>query len=187
MHIGTGLFEGKVISEPEDCSGRSCRALTIKEEIFTVIGSRVFEAKVLDINDINGMYGIEAMSRGAVIARFVNPEKAETKATEENLKIVGIDPKTLTFRQTIGKFLNSPTVEEVSKEQYDVIFFEVKSKDDFDFVNEVFQKQKNDGVTVIIYANLIGFELPEIEGGEIVETREFEDRKVAMVIKKALK
>lgn len=184
MHIGTGIFEGKVLAEPKDQNDISCRALTIKEEIFTVIGTRIIEAKVLDINDVSGMYGIEAMSRGAVISRFVNPEKNEIKLTEENLKIVGIDPKTLTFSQTLKDFINSPKVPVIADEKYDIIFFEIKSKDDFDFVNQVFEKQKPNGVTIFTYANLIGFELPEIEGGEIVETREFEDRKVAMVIKK---
>ncbi len=184
MHIGTGIFEGKVLSEPVNCTDRSCRTLTIKEEIFTVIGTRILEAKVLDVNDSNGMYGIESMSRGAVISRFVNPEKNEIKATENNLKIVGVDPKTLTYTQTINEFISNTLINELLEEKYDVIFFEVKAKDDFSVVSEVFSKQKPSGITVLIYPNLIGFELPKVKGGEVIETREFEDRKVAIFLKK---
>jgi 16S rRNA G966 N2-methylase RsmD len=186
MHIGTGQFEGKILSEAEDCKGISCRALTIKEEIFTIIGSRVLDGKILDINDSNGMYGIEAISRGAAIARFVNPEKNEIKATKSNLKIVGLDPATLTYRQPIKDYIEEPTLGEIVNEKYDVIFFEVKASGEFEMVNKVFERQKNSGVTVVIFPNLVGFILPEIEGGEIVETREFEDRKVAIILKTAI-
>jgi len=186
MHIGTGQFEGKVLVDPKECKGVSCRALTIKEEIFTVIGSRVLEATVLDINDTNGMYGVEAISRGATIARFVNPEKTEIKATKENLKIVGLDPATLTYQQSIKEYIEEPTLGEIASEKYDLIFFEVKGSDEFEMVNEVFARQKNSGVTIIIFPNLVGFNLPKIKGGEIVETREFEDRKVAIILKTAL-
>lgn len=180
MHIGTGQFEGKVLVEAKDCNGVSCRALTIKEEIFTVIGSRINEAKVLDINDSNGLYGIEAISRGAESAYFINPEKNEIKATKENLKMIGLDPNLLIYKESIKNYLNEPVV----GEKFKVIFFEVKGSEEFPLVNEVFDLQKKNGITVIIFPNLVGFNLPEIKKGEIIETREFEDRKVAIILRK---
>lgn len=185
MHIGAGQFEGKVLVDPSDCTQVSSRALTIKEEIFSIIGSRVFEAKVLDINDMNGMYGIEAISRGAVTAYFVNPEKAEVKATKDNLKIIGLDPSEFVYKQDIKEFLGEPLLESSVAEKYNLIFFEVKASNEFELVDKVIEQQKKSGITIMIFPNLVGFNLPKIEDGEVIETREFEDRKVAVILKTA--
>jgi 16S rRNA G966 N2-methylase RsmD len=184
MHIGTGIYEGKEIKDPEFNGSLSARALTIKEEIFAIIGVRVAEATVLDINDISGMYGVEALSRGAAVCLFVSPEKQEADLTAENLRIIGVDPEGLVINDKISGFLKSPTIGQYLTEKYDVIFFEIKEAGELNSIKTVLEKQKPSGVTIIIYPNNSQYVLPkDTDGCEVVETREFDDKKVAILLK----
>lgn len=184
MHIGTGIYEGKEIRDPEFAGPLSARALTIKEEVFTIIGVRVAEAAVLDINDKNGMYGVEALSRGAAVCLFVHPGENEAALIAENLRIIGIDPEGLVINDKIEGFLESPTIGQFLTEKYDVIFFEITVKDELLSIKRVLEKQKPSGVTVVIYPNNTEYDFPKnLEGFRVVETREFDDRKVAVILK----
>lgn len=187
MHIGTGIYEGKEIKDPPGCGPLSCRALTIKEEVFTIIGTRVNEATVLDLNDSNGMYGIEALSRGASCCRFVNPNEKEVELIKVNVKTIGLDPTDLVLKDGPKEFLENPTIGECAEEKYDVMFFEMKAKDDFGILTNVLEKQKPSGVTVLIYPNSNIFKMPEnIKGFQVAETREFDDKKVVIILKTGL-
>jgi len=184
LHIAFGIYEGKEINDPLKGGVFSPRALTIKEEIFTIIDTRVREATVLDINDLNGIYGIEALSRGAAVCRFVNPNINEINLINENLRIIGLDPRSLVVNDSYSQFLKSPIVGEYLSEKYDVIFFQPKFPDDFKDIKLLLSKQKPSGVTVITYPHNKKFKLPEdIDGLQVVEAREFDDRKVAVLLK----
>lgn len=184
MHIGFGIFEGKEICSPDGCGPISTRTLTIKEEIFSIIDTRVNEAHVLDVNDENGIYGIESLSRGAICCRFVNSKKEESEIIKSNLKSVGVDPKGLVFNDNIKEFLKNPTLGECVIETYDVIFFELKGSDDLDSMKNVIGKQKPSGVTVVIRPLNDNFAIKDkIDGAKIVDTREFEDKKVEIILK----
>lgn len=184
MHVGFGIYEGKEICSPKGCGPLSTRALTIKEEIFSIIDTRVNEAHVLDINDSNGIYGIESLSRGAICCRFVTCRKEEAEVIRKNLKAIGVDPKGLVFEDTIREFLENPTLGECVIETYDVIFFELKGSDDLSLINAVLSKQKPSGVTAIIRPNNDTFKIPKkFDGSQIMDTREFEDKKVEIILK----
>lgn len=181
MHIGTGIFEGKEI---KDIDGNiSTRALTIKEELFAIIGSRVLEGAVLDLNDTNGMYGIDALSRGAAYCRFVNNEQSEVDLIRENLKIVGLEPDDHATKSKVSEFLANPPESVWGTERYDVIFLEEKSEDDIKALPELAEKMKTSGILVVIYPFSQNFEIPKIKGVKISETREFEDKKAAIILK----
>lgn len=184
MHIAIGIYEGKEINDAPKGGIFSPRALTIKEEIFTIIDTRVREATVLDVHDSNGIYGIEALSRGATVCRFVNPDENEAKLVSENLRVIGLDPKGMVVNDACEEFLKSPTVGEYLTEKYDVIFCQPKEPADFKNVKTLLAKQKPSGVTVVIYPHNKAFKFPEdIDGFQVVETREFDDKKVAVLLK----
>jgi 16S rRNA (guanine966-N2)-methyltransferase len=56
-----------------------------REGLFSSLGERVDEASVLDLFAGTGALGIEALSRGAVNATFVDRSRAATAAIAENL------------------------------------------------------------------------------------------------------
>lgn len=180
MHIGTGIHEGKQIKEA--CT-LSSRFLTIKEEIFTIVGTRVVGARVLDINDSNGMYGIEALSRGAKCAKFINPDISEAKLTSDNLASIGLDPAKMVVCDGAKEYLTSDDPE-CAGEEYDVGFFEIEKKEEMELLEHVLVRQSEIGVTVVSYPDSSEFILPDIpEGFKTVETRDCEDKKIAIILK----
>ena len=62
----------------------------VKAAIFSSLGDRVIGARVLDLFAGTGALGIEALSRGAASAMFVESERAAVAAIERNLAQTGL-------------------------------------------------------------------------------------------------
>ncbi len=69
--------------------GRAIRptADRIKESIFNILAVRVREARVLDLFAGTGALGIEALSRGAASAVFIDSDQEATQIIKTNLKL----------------------------------------------------------------------------------------------------
>ena len=63
----------------------------VKAAIFSSLGEKVIGARVLDLFAGAGGLGIEAMSRGAASAVFVESNRNAARAIERNLVIAGVD------------------------------------------------------------------------------------------------
>ena len=83
MRIIAGSRKGHTIHAP---AGRDTRptADRVRENVFNILGS-VDEAEVLDLYAGSGAMGLEALSRGAARALFVERDGAAAKVIEENL------------------------------------------------------------------------------------------------------
>ncbi|MDR1299792.1 MAG: 16S rRNA (guanine(966)-N(2))-methyltransferase RsmD [Oscillospiraceae bacterium] len=88
MRVVSGSARGRRLREP---SGRSVRPTTdrVKEAMFDIIQLRVEGMRVLDLFSGTGQLGIEALSRGAGSAVFVDASRESVKLTRENLASVG--------------------------------------------------------------------------------------------------
>ncbi len=93
MRVISGTWKGRRLTAP---SGRQVRPTTdrVKEAIFNILGPRVRDARVLDLCCGTGALGIEALSRGAAGAVFVDTSGLALSATEKNLIHCGADPST---------------------------------------------------------------------------------------------
>jgi 16S rRNA (guanine966-N2)-methyltransferase len=58
----------------------------VKETLFGILGDRVPDARVLDLYAGSGAIGIEALSRGAVLADFVERDRSALAALRANLE-----------------------------------------------------------------------------------------------------
>jgi len=58
----------------------------VKESLFGIIGARVIDADVLDLFAGTGALGIEALSRGARRAVFVESDRRVAEILRQNLK-----------------------------------------------------------------------------------------------------
>ena len=58
----------------------------LREALFSILGNRVENARVLDLFAGSGALGIEALSRGALSAVFVDCDRLAGKAIERNLQ-----------------------------------------------------------------------------------------------------
>lgn len=182
MHIGIGEFEGReLVDSPKRPT--TARVLTIKEEIFTIIGSRITEAQVLDFNDDNGMFGIEALSRGAKCCKFINAQKEDLELVKKNLEVIGVADDGLLENEKVMDYLERNEVTACAKEKYDIAFLQIHNKDEIDLVSKLLERQDINGLTVVVYPHMPDFEIPNVPDFEICETREFEDRRIAVYLK----
>jgi 16S rRNA (guanine(966)-N(2))-methyltransferase RsmD len=67
----------------------------LRETLFDILGSRVQGAVFLDAYAGTGAVGIEAISRGAARAIFIERSKAAEKVLRENLASLGIEDRAL--------------------------------------------------------------------------------------------
>lgn len=67
----------------------------LRETLFDILGSRIEGAVFLDAYAGTGAVGIEAISRGAAQAIFIERSKAAESVLRENLASLGIEDRTL--------------------------------------------------------------------------------------------
>jgi 16S rRNA (guanine966-N2)-methyltransferase len=89
MRIVAGAHKGARIYAPR---GRDTRPTSdrVREAIFTILGS-VEGAHALDLFAGSGALGLEALSRGAATAVFVESDPAAVKTIERNLEKLGLE------------------------------------------------------------------------------------------------
>ena len=63
----------------------------VREAVFSSLGEQVVDARVLDLFSGSGSLGLEALSRGAVSARFVERGRAAQVALRENVATLGLE------------------------------------------------------------------------------------------------
>lgn len=75
--------------------GDSTRPITdrTKESLFNIIGNDIEAARFLDLFAGTGAVGIEALSRGAAYARFIDMVQPAIQTINENLKSTGLEKK----------------------------------------------------------------------------------------------
>ena len=88
MRVITGSARGRRL---KTLDGDSVRPTTdkVKESIFNIIQFDIEGRRILDMFCGCGQLGIEALSRGAVSAVFVDISRASISVTEENLQSTG--------------------------------------------------------------------------------------------------
>ncbi|MEO5753374.1 MAG: 16S rRNA (guanine(966)-N(2))-methyltransferase RsmD [Chthoniobacterales bacterium] len=88
----------------------------VKAAIFSSLGERVIGARVLDLFAGTGGLGLEALSRGAASAMFVESDRAATSAIERNLALTGLTGRIR--KQDVFDFLSHSS----TAEAHDLIF-----------------------------------------------------------------
>jgi 16S rRNA (guanine966-N2)-methyltransferase len=84
MRVIAGTARGVPLRAPKDGGTRPI-ADRVKETLFAILGERVPGARVLDLYAGSGAIGIEALSRGAASADFVEHGRAAVEAVRANL------------------------------------------------------------------------------------------------------
>jgi 16S rRNA (guanine966-N2)-methyltransferase len=92
VRITAGEFKGRRIKPPHD---KRVRATTekVREALFNILGPRLRGARVLDLFAGSGALGLEALSRGAVSADFVEVSNRSARTIRGNATALGIQDK----------------------------------------------------------------------------------------------
>lgn len=93
----------------------------VREGLFSSLGDRVEGARVLDLYAGTGAVGIEALSRGALEAVFVDRSPAALAAVRDNLARTRLEEKAAVHRSDIRKFLERQAAE---TQGFDIVFLD---------------------------------------------------------------
>lgn len=108
MRVITGSVRGRKLKTPADNAVRPT-ADSVKEAVFNIIRSDVEGRRVLDLFAGTGQLGIEALSRGASEAVFVDNALNSLKLVRENLALCGLKAQVVrsdavNYLRSCGKF-----------------------------------------------------------------------------------
>lgn len=117
MRVITGKARGVQLKTPE---GMLTRPTTdrVKEALFSIIQFEIPGACVLDLFGGTGQLGIEALSRGAKNATFVDAREDACRLIRENLKRTRLEKDAKVVRCDYLDYLKR------CREQYDIIFLD---------------------------------------------------------------
>jgi 16S rRNA (guanine(966)-N(2))-methyltransferase RsmD len=90
MRVVAGAYGGRRLAAPDGSATRPTSD-RVREALFSVLGTSVQGARVLDLFAGSGALGIEALSRGAASAVFVDRAPRAISAVRANLAALGID------------------------------------------------------------------------------------------------
>ena len=104
MRIISGEFRSRKLRFPKS---KKTRPMTdrAKETIFNILGETVRDARVLDLFAGSGSLGLEALSRGARHATFVEEGAWAEKSLSDNVKTLGLTRQSTFLRQDVFKAL----------------------------------------------------------------------------------
>ena len=108
MRVIAGVARGVPLVAPRD---RGTRPITdrVKETLFGILGDRVPGARVLDLYAGSGAIGIEALSRGAAHATFVERAPSALAAVRANLERTRLGELARVDPREVERFLSDAT------------------------------------------------------------------------------
>jgi 16S rRNA (guanine966-N2)-methyltransferase len=118
VRVIAGRWGGRRLQAPPGDATRPTSD-RVREALFSVLGDRVEGARVLDLFAGSGALGIEALSRGAAQATFVDSAAAAIRALRANLAAVGADAEVR--RQDARRHLAAASA---GARQYDLVFLD---------------------------------------------------------------
>jgi 16S rRNA (guanine966-N2)-methyltransferase len=92
IRIGGGALRGRGVRVC-DAAGSRPSSARLREALFDVLGDRVAKAEVADLFAGSGLLGLEALSRGASRAVFVEIDPRAVRVIHQNLTTLGLGPE----------------------------------------------------------------------------------------------
>ena len=116
MRVISGSARGRKLKVPVG-NGIKPSSDRVKESIFSIVQFDIEGSRVLDLFAGTGQFGIEALSRGAKEAVFVDISKESVRLIQENLRICGFSGSAVVYSHDALRFLEN-------NEKYDLIFID---------------------------------------------------------------
>ena len=117
MRVITGKARGVQLKTPDGMATRPT-ADRVKEAVFSIIQFEIAGAKVLDLFGGTGQLGIEALSRGAKQAVFVDAAEPACKLIRENLRRTKLEQQGQVVRSDYMQYLRS------CRDRFDIILLD---------------------------------------------------------------
>ena len=155
MRVIAGTAKGTVLKTPDGMATRPTSD-RVKEAMFSIIQFDLPGASVLDLFGGTGQLGIEALSRGAKSAVFVDAADSACKLIQQNLKKAQMDGVSRVIRSDYLSFLKK------CKDKFDIIlldppYIEVFLENSLNLITEIDILQTNG---IIVAERPVEKELP---------------------------
>jgi 16S rRNA (guanine966-N2)-methyltransferase len=118
VRVVAGEWGGRRLRAPAGAATRPTSD-RVREALFSILGDRVASARVLDLFAGSGALGIEALSRGAATATFVDSAPAAIRVVKANLQALSAEAEVR--RADARRFLDSASA---AARQYDLVFLD---------------------------------------------------------------
>lgn len=146
MRIIAGLYKGRNLKSPPSMHVRPTSD-RLRETLFNIIAPRIQETRFLDLCAGSGAVGIEALSRGASHATFVDRSRRSCKLIEANVELCRIsDEEQEIYCFEANEFLRQ------AEDSWDIIYFDPPYKDDYLKTLEIVGSKDvltNDGLLIV--------------------------------------
>ena len=119
MRIITGSARGTRLETPEGLDTRPT-AERVKEALFSMIQFEIDGKRVLDLFGGSGQLGLEALSRGAWKATFVDASKEAVETIKTNAKKTKLFDRCVILNTDYKAFIRGAA----GKERFDIIFLD---------------------------------------------------------------
>src|SRR5256885_6362390 len=126
MRIIAGAYKGRNLKSPPSMKVRPTSD-RLRETLFNVISSHVPESRFLDLCAGSGGVGIEALSRGASYATFVDRSRRSCQLIEANLELCRIpEEQREIYCSEAYEFLR-----QTRAKPWDIVYFDPPYKQDY--------------------------------------------------------
>ena len=116
VRLISGHYGGRFIATPP---GDSTHPMSerARSAIFNILGSKIIDAEVLDAFAGSGAVGLEALSRGASHATFIEKHRVASKIISENIDLLGVGSSSKVIATSVNNWL-----ETADSPKFDIIF-----------------------------------------------------------------
>ncbi len=177
MRITGGKIKGHRLRIPQVRDIRPTQE-AVRLAIFNILGDLVKDRKTLDIYAGSGSLGIEALSRGAKEAVFIESNQQACRVIRKNLEDARISPKGKVICRDVKQSLL-----ELPQNDFELVFLDPPyATGKIDFVFESLVPHLKRGA-IIVYEHSKLTEPPTIKGLRIFDRRIYGSTKVSFLTK----
>jgi len=94
MRIIAGSIRGRTLKSPKSDATRPTSD-RLKETLFNILAPVLWQAQVLDVFAGSGALGLEALSRGAAYATFMESKASTIQLIQDNIALCGFEKQTM--------------------------------------------------------------------------------------------
>jgi 16S rRNA (guanine966-N2)-methyltransferase len=173
MRIIAGAATGATLKVPS----KGTRPMTgrARESLFSIIANRLPEADVLDLFAGSGSLGLEALSRGAATALFVESDRSAAAVVTSNIATVRLGGSVITAAVAVA----IPRL----KTTFDIVFVDPPYADEDSAVDSVVRSLDSivaaGGLVVVHRQGTTGFTVPEFLTS--IDQRHYGDAVITMM------
>lgn len=132
MRVIAGAFKGRNLKSPPSMQVRPTSD-RLRETLFNVIAGRVPDCRFLDLCAGSGAVGIEALSRGAAHATFVDRSRRSCQLIESNLELCRVpEEQRDIYCSEAAEFLK-----QWDGDSWDLVFFDPPYNTDYTRILEI--------------------------------------------------